>query len=110
MARVSDCRHHTLYVYWTPGTTSNVVTVTVYVSSDDENVAEGSETWVQEQTWTLAGGHKTTTRYDLQETAGSTAQIKWYYNFDVCAKRVKITYSETVSAGVMTSHLLSHAT
>lgn len=106
-AHVTDSSLVTLHVRWTPGAASNVLTLKLQFTSDETSVSDASASWAQEGAWTLAGGHKTFAIYDLQETASGTDPVNRYYHVPTAlAKRLRVVYDETVSAGTLTLHLL----
>lgn len=116
-ANVNGTLYHTLMINWTPGTTGNVLTVSVEYSLDDVQTADASSTWFQEMGWSLSSGHYTRTLIDVQHTAASTTAVPLIYPVAdgeaVNAKKIRIKYAESeaggATKGTITAQLFSHA-
>ena len=104
---VGGARNFSLDALWTPGATSNVLTLKIFFSHSESHVPDASAKWIQEMAWTYTGSIGTRTLKQLDHTAASTAEVGLSYSFQKETKRIRVEYSETVSAGALTLLLLA---
>ncbi len=98
---------HTIYVLWTPGTTNNVLTITVETSPDGTN-------FCQDMVTTNTGGALATQRLTFTHTATGTTLVTFRLDVnDVQGDRLRIKYSESEAGsstkGTITAYSFSRA-
>lgn len=102
-ANVQECDQHSIYLEWTPGTSSNVLTVTV------ETRTNGGQ-WTQDMSW---AGTTTLTRnlLSLTHTATGTTVVPLVYDFSRHADELRIKYAESEAGsstkGTITAYIIS---
>ncbi len=105
VANTDHVRYHSLYVYWTPGSSSSdTLTLKIETNAEEET---STAVWVQDQSGTLSGGHITFAVQDLQFVTSATTQIFRRYDFTVNAKQIRVKYSDSLGGGTLTMKLLS---
>jgi len=82
---------HKLWLYWTPGTSGNVLTVTIEIRPRTNTGA----TWVQELVWSSGSGAHTKTNESYTHTATGTSVVGLYVDLETAADEVQIKYSES---------------
>lgn len=99
--------YHTLDFAWTPGTTSNVLTIAI----DHRVNANTDGPWTQDMKWVEApAGTLTRTLLQLQHTATGTTEVAFYYSFELHAGEVRIRVSESEAGGVTKGTISSFLT
>lgn len=98
---INGTDQHSLYLLYTPGATSNVLTVKVYTDPDGTN-------WTQDQEWSssISAGVNTLTRVlrQLTHTAANTTLVPLVYDLPRGGFRMRITYTETTATnGTLTA-------
>ncbi len=102
---------HTLDIFWTPGTTGNVLTVTIF----HRVKASTDSSYVQDMQWNDSpAGTYTRTLNLIQHTATGTSEVPLSYFFAGHKGEVKIQVTESVAGGVtlgtITAYLTSSTT
>lgn len=93
-AKVKHCNNHSIYVLWTPGTSGNVLTLTVETSPD------GGTTWFQDMQLADSSGTKTRQLVQFQHTAtGTTATYHRIDLTDIESEEIRVKYSESEAGG-----------
>ena len=90
---IVGCDKHAIYVLWTPGTSGNVLTITVETSPDGTN-------WCQDMVTPNSGGALTAQRLTFTHTATGTTLVTFRLDVnDVQGDRLRIKYSESEAGG-----------
>lgn len=98
---------HRIQLDWTPGTSGNILTVTVETRTD------GGE-WTQEMSWGSTPGARTRTKESYTHTATGTTVDPSYIQLDTLADELRVKYSEsedgsstkgTITVKVLSAHV-----
>jgi hypothetical protein len=84
---------HRIQFDWTPGTTGNVLTLTI------ESRTNGGQ-WTQEMSWGSSPGVRTKTAESYTHTAASTTLVPMYVTFEGLADELRVKYTESEAGGV----------
>lgn len=98
---------HSVYLLWTPGTTNNVLTVTVETSPDGTK-------WVQDMTTTNASGVLSRQALSFTHTATGTTEVGFRLDLtDIQAEELRVKYAESEAGsstkGTITVKVLSRS-
>lgn len=104
---INSCNHHSIYVLWTPGTTNNVLTITVETSPDGTN-------YCQDMVTPNSSGALTAQRLTFTHTATGTTLVSFRLDVnEVQGDHLRIKYSESEAGsstkGTITAYSYSRA-
>lgn len=96
-SEISGCNVHDIHIFWTPGTTGNVLTYTVEFKNNE------SSTWVQEMTWdgSVSAGTQTNTKtfQRYQETATGTSVVPLLLSLQGSGHQIRLKVAESEAGG-----------
>lgn len=98
ISNVYGLDQHSLYVYYTPGASGNVLTVKIYIDGDAPNSISSRDNavWTQFGFYTNSSGVLAQETREIQYTATGTSQVLLVpYNFACIGYRVKVSLSES---------------
>lgn len=95
-AKCRGASKHSIILMWTPGTSGNVLTVTVEHRAD---IATGDEGWVQTGTWSATAGAKTWTANSYTYTASGTSEVSTSIPLEEPFQEYRIKYAESEAGG-----------
>lgn len=104
---INGADKHSIYLLWTPGTTNNVLTVTVETSPDGTN-------WCQDMVTTNTGGALAAQRLSFSHTATGTTLVTFRVDVSgVQGDKLRIKYAESEAGsstkGTITAYCFSRA-